>query len=143
MVKPGVKVSVGGKSAANNRHRGTTAQRPTEGMLPGFEYFNEDLGHPEWWDGRKWTDSLGGTAIIGLYKSLYISDDITCEEHPSENTQTGVIFVNVDDVEHYVNISNETYKTPDGEMISIAVPVGGYAEANFLNVGGEIYVRGI
>ena len=143
MAKPGVNVFVGGQPASNNSHRGTTSQRPTEGMLPGFEYFNEDLGHPEWWDGSKWTDSLGGTAIIGLYKKVYISSDTTYDEHPSENTQTGVIFVNIDTEEHYVNISNEEYRTPDGGIISIPVPVGGYAEANFLNVGGEIYVRGI
>ena len=36
-----------------------------------------------------------------------------------------------------------TYKTPDGQAISIICPNGGYCEVNYLNVSGVIYARGV
>lgn len=35
-----------------------------------------------------------------------------------------------------------TLKVPDGEMLTVVIPVGGYAELNYLRIGNNIYVRG-
>ena len=57
-------------------------------------------------------------------------------------TQKHVIFSNGGSADYIVTIPT-TYKTPDGQAIELTVPHGGYAEANFMNIGGTIYVRGI
>ena len=43
--------------------RGTTAQRPTELEYGdrGYEYFDQTLNKPIWWNGTKWIDSTGAT----------------------------------------------------------------------------------
>ena len=35
-----------------------------------------------------------------------------------------------------------TLKVPDGEMLTVVIPVGGYIELNYLRIGNNIYVRG-
>ena len=59
-----------------------------------------------------------------------------------EGTQKHVIFNNGGDADYTVTIPT-TYRTPDGQPIELTVPDGGYAEANFMNIGGTIYVRGL
>lgn len=39
---------------------GTTAERPSV-YVPGYQYFDTDLGHPIWWDGADWVDATGAT----------------------------------------------------------------------------------
>ena len=82
-------------------------------------------------------------SLKGMTKVIHITEDINLSESPDENTQTDVIIINDDSVSHIIGISNVDFKTPDGQIISFSVPSGGYAEANFLNINGIIYVRGI
>lgn len=56
-----ISVNVGGTTNANIKHRGTTAERPTEGMLAGFIYFDTTIGKPIWWSGEDWVDALGNS----------------------------------------------------------------------------------
>lgn len=57
-------------------------------------------------------------------------------------TQKHVIFNNGGSADYIVTIPT-TYRTPDGQPIELTVPNGGYAEANFMNISGTIYVRGL
>ena len=56
-----INVNVSGTKTANNKHRGTTEERPTIGILPGFMYFDTTLGKPIWWNGENWVDATGAT----------------------------------------------------------------------------------
>ena len=58
-------------------------------------------------------------------------------------TQKHVIFNNGGDADYIVTIPTTPYRTPDGQAINLTVPNGGYAEANFMNINGTIYVRGL
>lgn len=60
----------------------------------------------------------------------------------AEGTQKHVIFNNGGNADYIVTIPT-TYHTPDGQAIELTVPNGGYAEANFMNINGTIYARGI
>jgi parallel beta-helix repeat protein len=40
---------------------GTTAQRPTAGLLAGQQYWDTTLGKPIWWNGSVWKDAAGTT----------------------------------------------------------------------------------
>ena len=40
---------------------GTTANRPTIGLLTGLMYFDSTLGKPIWWNGTVWKDAAGTT----------------------------------------------------------------------------------
>ena len=51
---------------------GTSANRPTEGVLVGQVYFDTTLGFPIWWNGLDWINALGqpliyitGVAAVG------------------------------------------------------------------------------
>lgn len=86
---------------------------------------------------------LNAISIRGVTKMVQLESNIVAEEHPEENTQTDVIYVNDTSEQYTIGVSHEAYRTPDGQMINIMVPAGGYAEVNFLNIGGTIFVRGI
>lgn len=86
---------------------------------------------------------LNAVSIRGITKVTHIDTNILLVENPEENMQTDVIVVNDDSVDHTVGVSNVKYKTPDGNLMVINVPVRGYAEFNFINIGGTIFVRGI
>ena len=60
--------------------------------------------------------------------------------------QKHVFFVNsTTDSDFVVTIDNSSssFKTPDGHVLQLTVPANGYAECNFINVNGTIFVRGI
>ena len=60
--------------------------------------------------------------------------------------QKHVFFVNsTTDTDFVVTIDNSSssFKTPDGHVLQLTVPADGYAECNFINVNGTIFVRGI
>ena len=82
-------------------------------------------------------------SIKGTTKVVSITSDTEAAEHPEVDSQTDVIYVNDTQDELFVSVSNSQYRTPDGEVISLTVPAGGYAEVNFLNIAGTIYVRGM
>lgn len=97
--------------------------------------YDDDLG--------LFQSELNAKTIKGTLKVVNLSESIIAEEHPEESHQTDVIYVNDTSSILTVDISNANYRTPNGEIVSITVPPGGYAEANFLNIGETIYVRGI
>jgi hypothetical protein len=74
-------------------------------------------------------------------KVVEATDDITLSEEPLFNKSIDVICLNKSDKSIIVSVEGN-FKTPDSQEISIVVPVGGYAEVNFLNVAGVIYARG-
>ena len=69
--------------------------------------------------------------------TLYDAGTITDQKH--------VFFVNsTTDTDFVVTIDNSSsFKTPDGHVLQLTVPANGYAECNFINVNGTIFVRGI
>lgn len=81
--------------------------------------------------------------LKGGYKVIPVSTSITSDEMPSEGRETNVMFVNTSRLELTVTIPSSSYKTPLGTDIVLLVPVGGYAEANFANIDGVVYVRGV
>ena len=54
-------INVGGTSNINIKHRGSTIERPTEGILAGFMYFDITLGRPIWWNGENGIDAFGNS----------------------------------------------------------------------------------
>lgn len=86
---------------------------------------------------------LNAVSIRGVTKVMHIDTNILLVENPEENMQTDVIVINDDSADHTVGVSNVRYRTPDGNLMVINVPVRGYAEFNFINIGGTIFVRGI
>lgn len=97
--------------------------------------FDEDEG--------KFQSELNSISIKGTLKLVQLTEGAAAAEEPEENTQIDVIYVNDTENTLTVGVNNEVYRTPDGELMIIYVPAGGYAEVNFLNIGGTIFVRGI
>jgi len=94
-------------------------------------------------DEGKFQSQLNALIIKGVTKLVQLTGNILADEEPDVNTQTDVIYVNDDAEQHTVGVNNEVYRTPDGELMVIVVPSHGYAEINFLNIGGTIFVRGL
>ena len=97
--------------------------------------FDEDIG--------RFQSELNSISIKGTMKLVQLTEGAAAAEKPEENTQIDVIYVNDTENTLTVGVNNEVYRTPDGELMIIYVPSGGYAEVNFLNIGGTIFVRGI
>ena len=94
-------------------------------------------------DENKFQSELNAISIKGVTKVIHIDVNTLIVENPEENTQIDAIVVNDDSVDHTVGVSNVRYRTPDGNLMIVNVPVGGYAEFNFLNIDGVIFVRGV
>jgi hypothetical protein len=97
--------------------------------------FDEDIG--------RFQSELNSISIRGTIKLVHLTEGAAAAEEPAENTQIDVIYMNDTENTLTVGVNNEVYRTPDGELMIIYVPAGGYAEVNFLNIGGTIFVRGI
>jgi len=86
------------------------------------------------------------------YKKSYASvvsvsankNNVTC---PSTLSATGeectVLYVNSGTTADYTVTISTSYKTPDGEQLSLTCPKGGYCEVNYLKIGNTIYARGV
>ena len=81
--------------------------------------------------------------LKGSYKVVSVNTDASVGESPASGTEVDVIYTNNTANAVYLTISGQTYRTPLGTDIVIAVPAGGYAEANYSNIAGTIYVRGV
>lgn len=97
--------------------------------------FDEDIG--------RFQSELNSISIKGTMKLVQLTEGAAAAEEPEENTQIDVIYVNDTENTLTVGVNNEVYRTPNGQLMVIVVPSGGYAEVNFLNIGGTIFVRGI
>jgi len=81
--------------------------------------------------------------LKGSYKVVSVSADATVTESPASGTEVDVIYTNNTASAIYLTISSQAYRTPTGGDIVLTVPAGGYAEANYSNIAGTIYVRGV
>lgn len=80
--------------------------------------------------------------LKGTNEVVELEEDITFDEEVDLGAQKTIIYTNDTAEEITVTVPNSVYKTPDGEVISIPVPAGGYGEVNILNIGGTIFARG-
>lgn len=77
-------------------------------------------------------------------KVVNVSASGTKSESPAQGQEISVIYVNTASSAVTVTIAaSNTVKTPTGQNITFTIPVGGYGEANFSNIGGTVYVRGV
>lgn len=77
-------------------------------------------------------------------KVVNVSANATKSESPTTGTEVNVMYVNTGSSAVTVTIeATQTVKTPTGSNITITIPVGGYGEASFANIGGTIYARGV
>ena len=77
-------------------------------------------------------------------KVVEVSASATKTESPTAGAEIDVIYVNTASSAVTVTIAaSSTVKTPTGSNITITIPVGGYGEASFANIGGTIYARGV
>ena len=89
--------------------------------IPG----NEDKTIEDYFNEIKFDTS----AFHGTSKVIELTNDITFSE-VTDNNKTVTI------------VPSNQYKTPDGLIIEIIVPPGGYGEVNILNINNVMFVRG-
>ena len=85
---------------------------------------------------------VSGT-LKGSYKVVNVTADATASESPAVGTEVDVIYVNNTAAEHIITIPSSTYRTNTGQNLLLVIPAGWYAEANYSNIGGVVYVRGM
>ena len=68
-----INVNVSGTANVSIKHKGTIDERPDNGILPGFIYFDTTLGKPIWWNGENWVDALGNS-VDTEYQSIIDAD---------------------------------------------------------------------
>ena len=91
---------------------------------------------------RKWF--MDAEALKGERKVVNVSSSSTKSESPEAGQEIDVIYANTSSASVTVTIAaGSTVKTPNGQNITITIPVGGYGEASFINIGGIIYARGV
>ena len=77
---------------------------------------------------------------------IVLTEDIenaVCPIELKRGWECNVIYENQSkDTEFYINIS-PAYRTPDGSTVELSCPPGGYCEVNWINIAGNIYVRGV
>ena len=78
----------------------------------------------------------------GSSETVGLSGDITFSDTVALGAQKTIIYLNDTNVEHTVIVPNNPYRTPDGEILSIVVPSGGYGEVSIINIGGIVFARG-
>lgn len=78
----------------------------------------------------------------GSSETVELSEDVTFSGTVAVGEQKTVIYLNDTEDELTVTVPNNPYRTPDGEIISIVVPAGGYGEVSILNIGGTVFARG-
>ena len=60
-----VNVNVSGPAKANNKHVGTTEERPSfDNIRTGFQQFDITIGKPIWCNGTEWVDATGNNPDV-------------------------------------------------------------------------------
>lgn len=91
-----------------------------------------------------WGNHAEGGYLQGTIEVVNVSSNQTnYTKTVAVGQQAHVIFANSGSSTDYTVAISTTYKTPDGQALTLNVPKGGYAEANFMNIGGTIYARGL
>jgi len=80
--------------------------------------------------------------LKGTNETVELTEDITFDEEVSIGEQKTVIYLNDTNDVLTVTVPNNGYRTPDGEVIPIEIPSGGYGEVSIINIGGTIFARG-
>jgi hypothetical protein len=94
-------------------------------------------------------NSLGNSSsfegvLYGSYKVINVTQSMEVSENPTEGTEIDVIYTNNTDHEIILTITaSAQMKTPLANNIMLIIPSGGYCEANYSNINGTIYVRGM
>lgn len=92
---------------------------------------------------QKRQSELNRVMLRGSAQVVNVSSNLSVSEMAVESShQVDVIYENTSQTEVTVTIGGGSLKTPDGGALSLSIPAGGYGEANFMNVGGTVYVRG-
>lgn len=82
--------------------------------------------------------------LHGSYKVVHVNSGGVVSENPEEGTEVDVIYTNSTNQEITLTIvPTQRVKTPFARDIVLIIPSGGYCEANYSNIGGTIYVRGM
>lgn len=80
--------------------------------------------------------------IKGISIKTDISEDTTVSDDVSLGEQKTIVYINNTQNEITITVPNSLYKTPDGNILHIIVPSGGYGEVSLLNIEGTIFARG-
>ena len=87
--------------------------------------------------------TLSVVSAVTVSSDLY---NVTCPASITDTSNNGaqavVIYQNGGTTTDYTITVSTTYKSPDGQQISLTCPKNGYCEINYLNIGGTIYARG-
>jgi len=85
-----------------------------------------------------------------IYSSVTVTSNLSNATCPTEITGTSksgaqaiVIYVNNSTTTDRTVTVSTSYKSPDGQQISLKCPKNGYCEMSYLNIDGTIYARGI
>ena len=81
---------------------------------------------------------IRGMVMVQTISQNTIIDSIEVEE----GSQVDVLYVNNTISELTVTISIGGARTPNGGLVVLTIPAGGYGEANYLRTGNVLFVRG-
>lgn len=95
-------------------------------------------------------NKLDATAYtLSVVSAVTVSSDlsnVTCPDSITGASNSGaqaiVIYENSGTTTDYTITVSTSYKSPDGQQISITCAKSGYCEVNYLNINGTIYARG-
>lgn len=95
------------------------------------------------------TDITNLDVKIGIVSAVTVNSDlsnVTCPDSitgvSNNGAQAIVIYENEGTTTDYTITVSTSYKSPDGNQISVMCPKNGYCELNYININGTIYARG-
>ena len=81
-------------------------------------------------------------ALVRYTGTTSITNQVCPVSNLADGQQCNVIYQSVNNNAYNAVISTD-YVEPDGAEITLSIPAGGYAEINYINIKGIIFVRGI
>lgn len=92
---------------------------------------------------QKRQSELNAQFIRGIVRVQTISQNTIIDSiDVEEGSQVDVLYVNDTMSELTVTISIGDARTPNGGLVVLTIPAGGYGEANYLRTGNVLFVRG-
>lgn len=107
-----------------------------EGITTGADEVMDDALHKK--QSELNAQFIRGMVMVQTISQNTIIDSIDVEE----GSQVDVLYVNNTISELTVTISIGGARTPNGDLVVLTVPAGGYGEANYLRTGNVLFVRG-
>ena len=108
----------------------------TEGITTGASEVMDDVL-------QKRQSELNAQFIRGMVMVQTISQNTIIDSiDVEEGSQVDVLYVNNTISELTVTISIDGARTPNGGLVVLTIPAGGYGEANYLRTGNVLFVRG-